>query len=115
MTYSQLHDGRSIDQDFLEYHEKNPHVYQAFLAQAFRAINLGRKKISFKMIMNYLRWEVYLKTEDQQCTYKINDAYGSRYAEMFVAGHPQHADKVEMREKRSRNRKHGSQFGLEVK
>ena len=112
MTYSQLHDGRSIDQDFEEYHKANLHVYEAFLAQAFRAINLGRKKISFKMIMNYLRWEVYLKTEDQQSTYKINDAYGSRYAEMFVNQYPQHADKVEMREKRSRNRKHGMQYGI---
>lgn len=101
MTYEQSN-GITIDDAFAEYHHNNPQVYRAFVAQAMRAIDLGRKKISFKLIMNYLRWEVYLRTEENHDSYRINDAYGSRYAELFVKEHPEHADKVEMREKRSR-------------
>ena len=33
--------------------------------------------------------------------FKINDAYSSRYARLFVADFPQHADKIEFRELRS--------------
>lgn len=78
-------------------------------AKAFKAIDSGKKKISFKMIMNVIRWEIFLKVEEptlfsidgKVVKFKINDAYGSRYARMFIDEHPKHSDKIELRRLRA--------------
>jgi hypothetical protein len=109
MNYSQA-TGKSIQEAFDAYHAANPHVYVYFKKLALKAIKLGKKKVSFKLIMNVIRWEIYLKTHDptevrlpdtQQKTFKINDAYGSRYARLFVRDYPSLKDYIELRELRS--------------
>lgn len=101
--------GVTIQEAFESFHKLNPRVYEEFKILAFKAINAGKKKISFKMIMNVIRWNVYLKTEDYnlfnqdgvQIKFKINDAYGSRYARLFADDYPEHISKIEFRELRS--------------
>ena len=101
--------GKSIQASFNEFHRNNPAVYGHFKRLAFQAIASGKKKISAKMIINVIRWEVYIKTidltlfqvEGMPNTFKINDAFGSRLARLFADEHPEHADKLEFRRIRS--------------
>jgi hypothetical protein len=104
MKYEQT-TGKTIQQAFVEYHNANPSIYVEFEKMALRAIGAGKKKISFKMIMNVIRWEKFIQTEEptlftlnnEVVKFKINDAYGSRYARMFAQKYPEHVDKIELR------------------
>lgn len=101
--------GKTIQEAFEDFHRENPHVYKKFVELSFRAINKGKKKISFKMIMNVIRWEHYLETNEQtdlflngqKTKFKINDAYGSRYARIFAKDYPEHSEKIELRKLRT--------------
>lgn len=101
--------GKSIDQAFREFHRKNPEVYTKFKEFALKAINSGKKKVSFKLIMNVIRWELFMQTNEDNSVmingdfvrFKINDAYGSRYARLFCKEFPQYENHVELRELRS--------------
>lgn len=98
MNYKELN-GRSIREGFNRFNKENPHVFEAFEEQALRAIKKGRKKISSKLIINWIRWNEFLKTSDQN--FRINDAYQSYYARYFVEKHPQHARLFEFRKLRN--------------
>ena len=102
MNYKELN-GHSIRDGFNKFNEENPHVYNAFEEQALRAIGKGRKKISAKLIINWIRWNEFLKTSDQN--FKINDAYQSYYARHFVKKHPQHESVFEFRKLRNEEEK----------
>jgi RNA binding exosome subunit len=98
MNFRELN-GKSIRDAFKEFHEKNPKLYIEFEKQAFRAINAGRTKISAKMIINYIRWNVFIESTDTN--FKLNDAFGSYYSRLFTSIHPEHEDKFEFRKLRN--------------
>jgi len=98
MNYKELN-GRTIRDGFEAFHKENPHVYAEFEFQALRAIKRGRKKISAKLIINWIRWNEFLKTSDRN--FKINDAYQAYYARYFVKINRQHADVFEFRKLRN--------------
>jgi hypothetical protein len=98
MNYKELN-GRSIREGFNDFHKKNPHIFKAFEEQALTAINKGRKKISSKLIINWIRWNEFLRSSDQN--FKINDAYQSYYARYFVEIYPQYIDVFEFRKLRN--------------
>lgn len=72
---------------------------QANEDQAIRAINKGRKKISAKLIINWIRWHEFLESSD--LNFRINDAYQAYYARLFCEKHPEHVDKFEFRKLRN--------------
>ena len=98
MNYKELN-GCSIRDGFNKFNEANPHIFIAFEEQALKAINNGRKKLSSKLIINWIRWNEFLRTSDQN--FKINDAYQSYYARHFVEKHTQYADVFEFRKLRN--------------
>tara|TARA_R110001632_G_scaffold31337_1_gene81756 strand:+ start:168 stop:518 length:351 start_codon:yes stop_codon:yes gene_type:complete len=87
MNYKELN-GRSIREGFNEFNRENPHIYNAFEEQAFKAIKKGRLKISSKLIINWIRWNEFLTSSDKN--FKINDAYQSYYARCFVEKNPEY-------------------------
>lgn len=101
--------GKSIQKAFDIFDQMNPGVYREFRNQALLAISKGKRKISFKMILNYIRWEKFMTTEEptlfnqdgKKIKFKINDAYSSRYARKFITEFPEHTDKIEFRQLRS--------------
>lgn len=101
--------GKTIQQAFEEYHSLNPQVYIEFIRFAMEAIRRGKKKISAKLIINRIRWDVYMMTEEptlfnnggEMKAWKLNDAYQSRYSRLFAKDFPEHADKLEFRSLRS--------------
>lgn len=109
MSSYEVMTGKSIQQSFEAYHKLNPKVYEGIKRLAFQAINKKKNKISFKLITNVLRWEVYLQTNEPQpvrvdggeaVTFKINDAYHSRYARLFADEYPEHSKKIDFRQLR---------------
>ena len=98
MNYKELN-GHSIRDGFNEFNKDNPHIYDAFEKQALKAINKGRKKLSSKLIVNWIRWNEFLKSSDQN--FKINDAFQSYYARHFVDKNPEHADVFNFRKLRN--------------
>ena len=109
MNYHQT-TGKSIQSAFEEFHALNPDIYEVFIKMAFDAIRKGKKKISAKLICNVIRWEVFMRTDEPTLFYnknnepkrfKLNDAYTSRYARLFVRDYPRYKDYFEWRELRS--------------
>lgn len=101
--------GKSIQQAFDEFHRNNPLVYHHFCKLIQKALNHGKKKVSSKMIINVIRWEIFIQTEEQTLfndngelkKFRINDCYTSRYARMYIDQHPDRKDIFELRELRS--------------
>ena len=98
MNYKELN-GYSIRDGFNKFNQDNPHIFKVFEEQVFTAINKGRKKISSKLIINWIRWNEFLRTQDQN--FKINDAYQSYYARYFVEKYPQYNNVFEFRKLRN--------------
>lgn len=98
MNYKELN-GHSIREGFEIFNQNNPHVFEAFEQQALKAINKGREKISAKLIINWIRWNEFLRTSDQN--FKINDAYQSYYARFFVEKYPEYQNRFEFRKLRN--------------
>lgn len=101
---------RSIQEAFETFNEKNPDVYNHFIRLALAAVRKGKRRISANMIINVIRWDIFMKTTDDtlftkagtEISFKINDHYSSRYARLFIRDYPQFADRIDMREIRSK-------------
>lgn len=98
MNYKQLNKV-SIREGFNNFNRRNPHIYKAFEQECFKAIANGKKKISAKLIINWIRWNEFLQSSDKN--FKINDAYQAYYARHFVELNPQHADLFDFRKLRN--------------
>lgn len=108
MNYQELH-GHSIREGFKKFNSEHPHIYEAFEMQVFKALSRGRKKLSAKLIINWIRWNETLKSSDP--SFKINDAFQSYYARHFVAKNPKHKNVFEFR--KLRNEQPGSYAQIE--
>ena len=102
MNYKEL-TGKSIKQGFEEFINENPHVYTEFENQVFNAIKRGRKKLSAKLIINWIRWNEYLRTSDEN--FKINDAFQSYFARHFICLNPDYAEIFNLRKLRNEEEK----------
>jgi hypothetical protein len=98
MNYQELN-GCTIREGFIKFNKDNPHIYEAFEKQALAAIAKGRKKLSAKLIINWIRWNEFLKSTD--VSFRTNDAYQSYYARHFIEKHPQHEGIFELRKLRN--------------
>jgi len=102
--------GKTIQEAFEDFDKNNPKVYQLFKEQVLKAIAKGKDRISPKYIINWLRWEIFIKTDDaieieiegEKLMFKINDAYSSRYARKFIDEFPIHEAKIARRRLRVR-------------
>jgi uncharacterized protein YbaP (TraB family) len=70
-----------------------------FAQETNKAIKRGCKKISSKMIINWIRWNRYVTTND--ASFKINDAYHAYYSRLFVERNPELANVFEFRKLRN--------------
>lgn len=98
MNYRELN-GISIRDGFKKFHQENPNVFTAFEQEALNAIAKGRTKLSAKNIINVIRWNGSLNTTD--ANFKINDAFQSHYARLFIEKHPSYESYFELRKLRS--------------
>ncbi len=98
MNYKELN-GISIREGFVKFHNENPHIFEAFEKQVFKAVGRGKNKISSKLIINWIRWNEFLDSSDKN--FRINDAYQSYYSRLFVEKHPEFTDVFNFRKLRN--------------
>ena len=83
-------DEKSLLERFTTFHEENPQIYAAFSMEAIKAIKMGKKKMSAKLIIEHIRWNTFLTSNDDH--FKINNNYVSYYARLFVKKNPMFSD-----------------------
>jgi hypothetical protein len=73
-----------------DFHRENPMIWEYFQKFSFEAVNKRHKKISHWLIINRIRWEVYLVTTGED--YKISNGYIAFYARHWQQTYPQHKE-----------------------
>lgn len=76
--------------EFIKWHNLNPLIWENFEKFAFQAMRQNRKKISHWLIINRIRWEVFISTTGKD--YKIGNDYIAFYARLWREKYPQHKD-----------------------
>lgn len=83
---------------FLAFHKKNPEFYKVFEDRTMELVSLGHRVIGNRLIFCQIRFfelVTYGPVEDDGTDYledivKLNDAYASYYARMFMHRKPEH-------------------------
>lgn len=84
---------------FLEFHARNPHFYTVFEKQTMKLVDVGHRVLGNRLIFCQLRfiemqtWVPVKKdgTENVEgAPIRLNDAYASFYARMFMHRRPEH-------------------------
>jgi hypothetical protein len=76
--------------EFDQWHAANPMVWKYFEKFSFDAIRSGRNRISHWLIINRIRWEVFLVTTGSD--YKISNGLIAFYARLWRETYPKHQD-----------------------
>ena len=87
----------STYREFLIFYRENPKVWDLFVSFCNKALDAGRKKAGGRMIMEVIRWEMYLVTTGDD--YKINNNHVAHYVRLWLARNPDHPDFFETRER----------------
>jgi hypothetical protein len=72
-----------------DWHKANPQVWEYFERFSLEVVKMGRKKVSHWLIINRIRWEVYMETTGKD--FKISNDYIAFYARLWKKRHPEHA------------------------
>jgi hypothetical protein len=75
-----------LEQDFVEFHAKNPHVYKLFDQFTKALISRGYAHQSADVVLHRIRWETLIETTDD--TFKINNNYSAYYARLWMRDNP---------------------------
>lgn len=77
-----------LEQDFADFHEKNPKVYELFKRFTFEAIRRGHKHFSSDAVVHRIRWETSVVTTTADVDWKINNNLTPYYARKFMQDYP---------------------------
>lgn len=88
-------EGNQMDKTFDErkaewedFHRENPMIWEYFQKFSFEAIAKKRTKISHWLIINRIRWEIYVVTTGED--FKINNNFIAFYARLWQQMYPAH-------------------------
>lgn len=98
MNFRELN-GKSIAEAFEKFDRENPRVYEAFRDQVIKAARKKITRVSSKAIINWLRWEMFLMTNDQN--FRINDAFTPYFSRKFIKEFPGSEQMFEFRKLRT--------------
>ena len=73
---------------FLEYHKKNPWVYEQLRAMALEAKAEGYKNYGIASLIEVLRWHSRKVTADNNKPFKIPNAHRTFYARLLMDCEP---------------------------
>jgi hypothetical protein len=83
---------------WLSFHLNNRIIMRSIVNELRIAKHAGRKKASVKAIINFLRWNLYVKSGEE---FKINDKYTGIYTHVIHYNFPEFQNMIEKRELRS--------------
>lgn len=89
-----------IQADFEAFHEKNPKVFKLFSRfanEAFAVRSVG----SARLILELIRWEIYVKTTGNERDLKINNNYTPLYARLWESEDPSRIGFFKKRKRRA--------------
>ena len=73
---------------FDKWHADNPDIWVYFQRFSFEAVARGHKKISHWLIINRIRWEVFIVTTGKD--FKISNDFIAFYARLWRKTHAEH-------------------------
>jgi hypothetical protein len=79
--------GLTLEQQFAEFHQANPHVYSALRHLALDAARHGRR-LGIGMLFEVLRWQYAMTTTDEASEFKLNNNYRAFYARLLMEREP---------------------------
>lgn len=82
--------------EFKKFDEDNPRVWSLFVCFAEEAILRGRNRLSTKLIIERIRWELYIETNSQD-EFRINNNHTAYYARKWIEEYPLHSELFETR------------------
>jgi hypothetical protein len=94
-----LRRGTTIDEQFRDFHEANPHVFNNLRTLALRLKQQGRTRIGMKMLFEVLRYQYLIHTEGD--AFRLNNNYTSRYTRLLCEKEPSLGGLFETRSLRS--------------
>ena len=74
---------------FEKFHQNNPKIWEYFCKFSNEAIDNGHRRISHWLIMNRVRWETSIVTDDKD--YKISNNHIAYYARLWQETFPDRA------------------------
>ena len=75
-----------LEENFIKFHDKNPHVYQKLTALAKQLKRKGINQYSIKGLFEVLRWHTAIKTQDK--TFKLCNNYTAYYSRLIMDNNP---------------------------
>lgn len=81
---------------FETYHSKHPELYKSLVANSKDLRARGFRHYSIKTLICIARWHLEI-TPDVDETYRISDAYTSRYARLIMSQEPELTDFFHLR------------------
>lgn len=79
-----------LGHEFIEWLPNNMHIWDAFVAEAFKIIRKGFKHYSARTIIHVLRHHSAISEKDGE--WKINNNHSPYLARLFALRYPQHED-----------------------
>jgi hypothetical protein len=78
----------SLEDEFNDYHKDNPLIYRYIDQFAREAIQAGYKNFGMAMIWERMRWEIMVKTRDQN--FKFPNNHRAYYSRLWNKNNPNH-------------------------
>jgi hypothetical protein len=79
----------TLKEQFSVFHVANPHVYKELEALAQSMVDRGRTRLSSKMLFEVLRWNFYLRTDDPESEFVLNNNHTAYYSRLLMDNHPE--------------------------
>ena len=87
--------GATIDERFMDFHKKNPHVYRNLVLLALDDMARGRRR-GIAALFEDIRY-AFEGTEHDPSEYKLNNDYASKYSRLIMRSEPRLAGHFETR------------------
>lgn len=89
----------SLEDDFRQFAEENPHVEQRLVALALDLKRRGYNKGGIGMLFEVLRWQTMMQTSESAAGgFKLNNNYRAFYARLIMSKYPELRGFFEVRE-----------------
>lgn len=87
---------KDLYEEFAVFDQDNPGIWQLFVRFANEAIAAGHYRLGVSLIIERIRWEVYVATKSDD-DFKINNNHRAYYARKWIEAYPEYANFFEIR------------------